>query len=125
MESLDSGHTTVKTENSQPGLSQGQDPSSRVLLRSTRVATVACDCQWRVRPTPTVTGVSLTLPRRPASASHGAPHLTEAVKAGQGPRVPGPETPNLISRLVPEGIWQSTLSLPFQEHFKYELQPHA
>ena len=40
MESLDSGHTTVKTENSQPGLSQGQDPSSRVLLRSTRVATV-------------------------------------------------------------------------------------
>ena len=39
MESLDSGHTTVKTENSQPGLSQGQDPSSRVLLRSTRVAT--------------------------------------------------------------------------------------
>ncbi len=39
--SLDSGHTstTVKTENSQPGLSQGQDPSSRVLLRSTRVAT--------------------------------------------------------------------------------------
>ncbi len=39
MESLDSGHPTVKTENSQPGLSQGQDPSSRVLLRSTRVAT--------------------------------------------------------------------------------------
>ena len=39
MESLDSGHTTVKTENSQPGLSRGQDPSSRVLLRSTRVAT--------------------------------------------------------------------------------------
>ncbi len=39
MESLDIGHTTVKTENSQPGLSQGQDPSSRVLLRSTRVAT--------------------------------------------------------------------------------------
>ena len=39
MESLDSGHATVKTENSQPGLSQGQDPSSRVLLRSTRVAT--------------------------------------------------------------------------------------
>jgi hypothetical protein len=40
MESLDSGHTTVKTESSQPGLSQGvhkgQDPSSRVLLRSTR-----------------------------------------------------------------------------------------
>ncbi len=28
MESLDSGHATVKTENSQPGLNQGQDPSS-------------------------------------------------------------------------------------------------
>ena len=39
MGALDSGHTTVKTENSQPGLNQGQDPSSRVLLRSTRVAT--------------------------------------------------------------------------------------
>ena len=41
MEALDSGHTTVKTENrdGQPGLNQGQDPSSRVLLRSTRVAT--------------------------------------------------------------------------------------
>jgi hypothetical protein len=38
MEALDSGHTTVKTENSQPGLSQGQDPSSRGLLRRTRVA---------------------------------------------------------------------------------------
>jgi hypothetical protein len=37
----DSGHTTVKTGDSQPGpnLNQGQDPSSRVLLRSTRVAT--------------------------------------------------------------------------------------
>ena len=41
MESLDSGHATVKTDNSQPGLNQGQDPSSRVLLRSTRVATLA------------------------------------------------------------------------------------
>jgi hypothetical protein len=30
-----------ETENSQPGLSQGQDPSSRVRLRSTRVATLA------------------------------------------------------------------------------------
>ena len=37
VESLDSGHTTVRTENSQPGLDQGQDPSSRVPLRSTRV----------------------------------------------------------------------------------------
>jgi hypothetical protein len=34
MGSLDSGHTTVKTDNSQPGLSQGQDPSSRALKRT-------------------------------------------------------------------------------------------
>ena len=54
MEALDSGHTTVKTENrdGQPGLNQGQDPSSRVLLRSTRVATPA-QCQkdqWASQP---------------------------------------------------------------------------
>ncbi len=51
MESLDSGHTTVKTENSQPGLDRWQgDPSSGVLLRSTRVATVV-GTPWRGQQT--------------------------------------------------------------------------
>jgi hypothetical protein len=52
MESLDSGHTTVKTENSLPGLSQAHEhesDSTYALLTTTRQCLIRHAPPWQIR----------------------------------------------------------------------------
>jgi hypothetical protein len=85
MESLDSGHTTVKTENSHPGLSQGQDRSSRVLLRSARVATPAM-------------ARAASEAASPGRAVQGAVHIAVESGADSGGRLGSARPPTKLRR---------------------------